>query len=309
MPSWVLPAVRWQTVSPADDIVGWLAATGDHLVTWPPGPFEQTPTYCYRLGQQYWIWQPDVGGVAFTADRPDLLLQPLTDTDPLKFEQLVSRSWLPAVYPIWNRQVLHASAVASRTGDVIAFTGPSGACKSTTAYGLSQRTRWTMVADDTLAFSCSDAANEPIALHPLRSEARLRHATATHFGQPEAIEIPFTWPAMPLRLKAIYALDASDNPETSVAFTPLRAAESFPLLLAQAHALSLCVPEHNQRLMRDYLSLAADVPAFRFTFPKCFAALELNFDALEAHAATHGVDLELTASVAGRPGAASTAGE
>ena len=70
---------------------------------------------------------------------------------------------MPAVYQVWGRQVLHASAVAQNgTGRVLGFTGPSGAGKSTIAYGLGQRAGWAHVADDTLAFYMVSSAYDPL---------------------------------------------------------------------------------------------------------------------------------------------------
>lgn len=66
---------------------------------------------------------------------------------------------------------------------------------------------------------------------------------------------------------------------------PLRAAETCLLLLEQAHALTLKIPEHNQRLMRDYLDLAAAVSAFRLAYRKSFDAIEEIFDTIESHVA------------------------
>lgn len=288
-------------MSPADDVLNRLATTGRHLITWPPGPFEQTPTYCYLVDTHYWIWQPDVGGVVFTAEQPHLLLHPLVHTDHAQFEHLVRRSWLPAIYPVWQRQVLHASAVASSSGEVIAFTGPSGACKSTTAFALAQRTSWRMVADDTLAFSCP--ADNRIDLHPLRSETRLRPATAAYFGKDQGEEVPFAWPNLPLTLVAIYALDASDDPDAPIDCSPLSASDVFTTLLGQAHALSLNVPEHNQRLMRDYLTLASAVPACRLRFPRTFNRLPATLSHIETHVSRYGVRLNPVAdTIRERPG-------
>lgn len=288
MSSWLGPSTRWQALDESEDVVGRLTASGTLLVTWPPGPEESTPTHCFRLGRQYWIWQPGVGGVQFTADEPALVLHPLIHTDRAWFERLVSRSWLPAVYPIWQRQVLHASAVAGPSGRVIAFTGPSGAGKSTLAYGMSRRTEWTLVADDTLAFSLSgQVGDQHITLHPLRSESRLRQATAEYFGKPDATEVSFAWPSQALLLAGIYVLDAGDGGGCAFATTRLSVTEAYPLLLAQAHALSLSDPEHNQRLMRDYLALAADVPVYRLTYPRSFSGFEAVLAALDSHASTH----------------------
>jgi hypothetical protein len=288
---WDVPTTRWQVLDDNEDFGARIAADATLLVTWPPTPFERTPTYCFREDGQYWIWQPEVGGVRFTADRAELFYLPLSGTDRGWFQHLVTRSWLPAIYPIWQRQVLHASAVSSSRGEVIAFSGPSGAGKTTTAYALSKRSTWTMVSDDTLAFSCLESG-EPVALHPLRNVARLRQSTAEHFGKDQATEEPFDWPPIALGLKCVYALDARVNPRTTVQITPLGIGDSYPLLLGQAHALSLNDPVHNQRLMRDYLTLAAQVPVFCLTYPKRFDNLAMVLDRLEAHARTQGVSLE-----------------
>ena len=291
--SWVAPATCWQDVSDGDAVLAHLVEFGRLLITLQPAPNESTPTHCFRVGPEYRIWQPEVGGAVFTEDRPELLLQPLAGSNRARFEKMVWRSWLPAIYPIWKRQVIHASAVASPAGDVIVFSGPSGACKSTTAYGLTRRDTWTLVADDALAFSCPSDNLEPIALHPLRRFVRLRQATAYHFGKSRAGEVAFEWPRVPLRLRAIYVLDSNSDLATPVGFSRLGAGEGFQLLLLQAFAMSLLEAHHNQRLMRDYLSLAASVPMFRFTFPKSFDLLESNLDQLERHAAANGVQTDL----------------
>ena len=297
MSSWVVPVTHWQAVGEAEDPFVHLAAHGHLLVSWPPAPFERTPTYCYTIDDQFWVWQPEVGGVRFNAQPPDLVLLPLAGTDRAAFLHLVSRSWLPAIYPIWQRQVLHASAVASEgSGDVIAFTGPSGAGKSTTAYGVAQRRGWQLVADDTLAFSIDghDRAEPRIDLYPLRNEARLRPATAEYFGEREPTEIPFAWPVVDLRLRIVYALDARDDHDGPPAYIELRAAESYPLLLQQAHAMTLSLREHNRRLMRDYLSLAAGIRVFRISFKKSFSDFGSVLDDIETHACRHGVTLGKT---------------
>jgi hypothetical protein len=289
MASWILPTTDCEPVTSDADILRRLSTEGELLVSWPPEAFERTPTHCFRVGDHFWIWQPEVGGVRFSAATPHLRLHPLTQTDPYWYDVLVWRSWVPAIYPVWNRQVLHASAVAwSTTGEVIAFTGPSGAGKSTTAYGLSRRPGWSLVADDTLAFEASGARGaEPqpsaIALYPLRKQVRLRQPTAEYFGKSVETQESFEWPDGPLQLGAIYVLDSRADTIEDVTISRLPAAEGYPLLLAQAHALTLNVAAHNQRLMRDYLTLAATAPVFRLSYAKAFASFDAMLDAVEAH--------------------------
>jgi hypothetical protein len=250
-------------------------------VTWPPSPSESSPTTCFRLGADYWIWQDGIGGVSFRADEPALTAFPAPDTDSSRFEKLIAREWLPAVYPVWGRQVLHASAVARRaTGDVVAFTGPRGAGKSTMAFSLACRPGWIQIADDTLAFA---AAQGRISLHPLPNDVRLRAPAAAHFGRADRPSEPVPWPDMDLTLRRVYVLDAGDERMSRAVVAPLAPAESYLLLLEQAHTMTLSIPAHNQRLMRDYLALTAQVPAFRLSYRRSFDHLAGTLDDLERH--------------------------
>jgi hypothetical protein len=287
---WVEPTTDWHPVVDDTVIASWLMPDSERFHTWPAAPFERTPTYCYRrvskghtavhhVNPEFCIWQPEVGAARFSAAVPHLTLHPLPHTDRASFALTVWRSWLPAIYPLWGRQVLHASAVALATGDVFAFTGSTGAGKSTLAYGLSRREGWRPVADDTLVFSSAPT----IALHPLRLQARLRAETAAHYGLPAAVEEPFEWPGESMTLRAIYVLDGHDR-DDAVEIARMGAGDGYRRLLAQAHAMSLAFPEHNQRLMREYLTLAGSVVLFTLSFPKSFARFDAVLEAVHTHA-------------------------
>jgi hypothetical protein len=182
---------------------------------------------------------------------------------------------MPAVYQVWGRQVLHASAVAEQaTGRVVAFTGPSGAGKSTLAYGCAQRPGWVHLADDTLAFSV-DAGS--IVLHPLKNDARLRPATAAYHGRSDDPLQPISWPDQPLSLSRLFVIGGNDDLTTAAVVEPLAAAESYMLLLQQAHAFTLQIPAFNQQLLRDYLALAT-VPTFRLTYQRSFDRMDEILD-------------------------------
>ena len=132
---------------------------------------------------QYWI-AASVGAVQFTALDPRLSAFPFPDSDTSWFREVVQRAWLPAIYPFWGRQVIHASAAGpAHTTDVIAFTGPTLAGKSTTAYAMGRRPGWRLISDDTLAFTTPPG--DGIRLHPIRNDARLRPASAHYFGKTE----------------------------------------------------------------------------------------------------------------------------
>jgi len=268
----------------------WLLRHGDLLARWPAAPFEISHTDCFAFDGEYWIWQPGIGGIRFAAERAEVTAFSTRDVDPAWFTYLVTRSWLPPVYQVWGRQVLHASAVVHEaSGGVVAFAGPSGAGKSTVAYGLAQRAGWRQVCDDTLAFSSAnhDRPNASVTLHPLDNDARLRPATAAYFGMSDRPHERVRWPSQPLRLQRVYFLEpAADEALAGRTHhvTALRPGEAYRKLLQQAHAFTLAVPSHNQRLMRDYLAVAASVPAYRLTYRKSFDVIEEIFDTVDSGA-------------------------
>ena len=278
MDPWTQPIAHWRI--PVDSAARHreLIDTGRLLSRWAPAPHEPAPTDCFQVGPAFWIWQPGVGGIQFFSDQPEFFAFPEARGDQAWFEYVVTRSWLPAVYQVWGRQVIHASAVARReTGEVLVFVGPSHAGKSTLAYGLSRRPGWCHVGDDTLAFSSEKSG---LMLHALPNDARLRPQTATHYGRPGTPE-PIGWPEAPLHLGRVYFLSGDPDLPVPVSIDPLGGADSYRCLLEQAHAFALTIPEYNQRLMRDYLDLATRVPGFRLAYRKSFDALDAVFDAIE----------------------------
>jgi hypothetical protein len=277
--AWTEPRVEWHRGTDSERHYQYLVNGAELLTRWEPAPFERTATDCFRLGSEFWIWQPGVGGIRFRGDDPAFTAYPSETVDPAWFEHLIERSWMPAVYQVWGRQVLHASAVARKnTGQVLGFTGPSGAGKSTIAYGLGQRDGWAHVADDTLAFSV-DAGR--ILLHPLKNDARLRPATAAYHGRSDAPLQPIAWPDHAIVLSRLFVIAGDDTLREDVVIEPLPAGESYTLLLQQANSFTLQVPLFNQQLMRDYLALTAAVPVFRLTYRRSFDCMDAILDTIE----------------------------
>lgn len=278
MSAWTEPVIAWSPPE-ANDWYQELIAQAERLATWPPAPDDGSPTDCLRIGIDFLIWQPAFGGLLFPPHPPNCRALPAPSADPVWFAHVVTRSWLPAVYQVWGRQVLHASAaVHVETGRVVAFAGPSGAGKSTMAYGLAQRPGWRLLADDTLAFSVSDGQ---IALHPLTNTVRLRPSAAAYFAVaagPSARSIP--WPDVPLVLDRVCFLDASESTREVAEVAPLGAPDAYRRLLTQAHAFSLQLAEYNQRLMRDYLALAAAASVVHVRYRRAFADLARVLDCI-----------------------------
>ena len=280
--NWAEPIARWHATSDSNVQYERLQRDGALITRWPQLPFESAPTDCFEIGSDYWIWQPGIGGIHCRSDRPEFDAHPSQEVAPEWFEQLVTRSWLPAVYPLWGRQVIHASAALFiATGDVVAFAGPSGAGKSTLAYGLGSRPGWRLLCDDTLAFSVLDGE---VVLHPFKNESRLRPASAAFFRRPAHRPTPIVWPSGQLTIEHVYLVVGEDAPAHDVTITSLKVSESYLLLLGQAYALTLELPNHNQRLMRDYLMVATTVPASRLQYRRDFSAFDAVLDGIDAHA-------------------------
>lgn len=284
---WVHARILWGETLDAvtQDLSKPAGAT--HLVTWPATEFDTTETDCFTIGDQIWIWQPEVGAVRFVLNQASLDAFRWPDADPDRFRQIVTRAWLPAIYPLWGRQVLHASAIASpATGNAVAFTGSTHAGKSTTAYGVARRGAWRLVCDDTLGFSI-EAGSVP--LYPLPNESRLRPASAEYYGLTGQAPETLSWPDRTVLLKTVYVLDGNKQHPPTTEFTRLRAAEALPLLLQQAYALSFELPKYNQQLMKDYLALTAGVPVYRLRYRRSFDEAEALFASIENHLASTGV--------------------
>lgn len=288
--SWTLPRIDWG--APLDAAAS--PPSGASLIArWPPTEFEQTATDCFILDDQIWIWQPEVGAVRFSLYEPTLAASLWPGGDADWFREVLHRSWLPAIYPLWGRQVLHASAVVcQRAGAAVAFTGSTHAGKSTMAYGMGARPGWRTLCDDTLAFSiCRERhqVGSEVLLHPLPQEIRLRPASAEYFGVADRPATTLDWPMGTQSLRAVYVLDGGDTFELPPSFERIRATEGLPALLQQAYALSFGIPKYNQQLMKDYLALASSVPVFRLRYRRSFDVMDVLFAAVERHLAAEGL--------------------
>lgn len=281
MKDWTEPVGHWEPAIDVESHARRVAAHSAHIGQWPPEEFETTPTDCYRSAGEYWLMQAGVGAVRFLEERPEFFAYPDHRADFNWFHRVVRNSWMPAVYQIWRRQVIHAAAVVHvATRRLILLVGSTGTGKSTLAYGLGREPGWQMIADDTLAFACDDGR---VDFFPIRQYARLRRQTAAFYGKDGAHEEPIRWLPGPLVLGRLYFLELSD--EDRPQFRPISGPESYGRLLKQAFALSLDLPAHNQRLMLDYTALAA-APGYALAYRRSFDTIAGVLHDLAAHALT-----------------------
>ena len=245
----------------------------------PGGP----KTQFNKTSGSFWLSSTTVGAIQFDTSSRAISAYPQDGIDFRIFERTLVHDWLPVVYPTWGMQVLHASAaVHLPRGIVVAFAGVTGAGKSTLGYGLSQRPGWQQIADDSLAFTIRD---EKIRILSIPNTVRLRSASAVHYGQQAYSHEPLDWPDMELGLDTVFFVEKKGGseikPGSQSRVVPISSVQTFPLLLQHAYALTLKFPEHNKRLLRDYLRLALEVAAFRLVFHKSFSALDETLDAVE----------------------------
>jgi hypothetical protein len=246
----------------------------------PDGPITQLR----EIGEDFWLASTKLGAIQFDTSSRSISTYPRKDIDFRIFERTLVHDWLPVVYQSWGWQVLHASAVVHLPSDiVIAFAGETGAGKSTLGYGLGQRSDWQQISDDSLAFTIQTGE---VRLIPIPNAVRLRPASARYYGQQAYSHEPLDLPDIDLSLDYVFFVEGHSE-TVSMAGSPgcdlpMDGVQTFLQLLKNAYALTLKIPEHNERLLRDYLRLAHQVVAFRLVIHKSFVALNETLDTVES---------------------------
>jgi hypothetical protein len=262
---------------------------GQLLATWPGFDPSDSPTLCFREADGVWILRADRGGIRFTQHEHDLRAYPSEGADAEQFKRMVFHEWLPFVYNFWGLQVLHASAaVHSPSGQVVAFSGASGAGKSTFGYGLGRLPHWRQIADDSLAFA---AQPDSLRLLPIPNEVLLRPASARYYGDGDLGDEFLGWAEGSLRLRRIFFLEPSDDLEAPLRLLRVSRARACVLLLPQAYTLALDThkknaplierPKDNPQQVAEYLTLASQVGVLRLLYPRKFGVLSDVFSLIE----------------------------
>ena len=245
----------------------------------PGGP----KTQFNKTSGSFWLSSTTVGAIQFDTSSRSISAYPQKDVDYALFEIVLVHEWLPVVYQAWGRQVLHASAaVHLPSGMVIAFAGETMSGKSTLGYGLGQRSDWQQISDDSLAFTIQTGE---VRLLSIPNAVRLRSASAHFYGQLANGHEPLDLPDMDLGLDYVFFVEGNcetvskaGSPGSDV---PLDGVQTFVQLIKNAYALTLKIPEHNERLLRDYLRLTHQVVAFRLVVQKSFVTLNETLDTVE----------------------------
>ena len=292
---WAEPVLEWRAPLDYAALQDRLQRDAELLTTWPVAPSEAFPTDCYRLGDRYWISQRGVGAVQFTALDPRLSAFPFPDGDASWFREVVQRAWLPAIYPFWGRQVIHASAAGpaeTQRRDRLHWADAGRQVNDRVRDGPPPR----LAANQRRHAGVHDASGRRHSAPPppQRRKAPARECRALRQDRPRVRA--GRWPSGPLSLRAVYVLDGVDDSPELPHFEKLGVAERLQLLLQQAYALSFKIPDYNQQLMTAYAQLAASVPVYRLRFQRSFAVAGALFDAIDQHAAAE-LNLRTSAGV------------
>ena len=237
------------------------------------------------VDNDHWLHVLGVASFKLQVAQDAVVAFPWANADP----DAITDEWQNTVWPtflqIRGAEVLHASAVSTRSG-VVAFCAASETGKSTLAYAVSQRgyDHW---ADDAIVL---DVRPQGVSVQPLPFHIRLRQPSALHFGYSEArlrrgrVRREGRQKEGALPLQALCLLEGMPSLPDGGAVVIERAAPGQALTRVLQHAIyfSLQDPRRKRRMMEQYLSVVLNVPVFTVRFRRGLELLPSVVDAIEA---------------------------
>jgi hypothetical protein len=225
----------------------------------------------YRAHGMSWITIR--GLAAFRFDRTGAVDASASGASEQTIRDAWVRSVLPLVVQARGTQVLHASAMAGRSG-VVALCGTSTAGKSTVAAALRDQGH-RVVADDALAFVSGEGEAQALTL-PFW--LRLRPASAAHLELPPLVEKGDGGEQLPFAAIVLLEPRAVDGSRPSS--EPVAPAEAVGALMPHAYCFAL--DQGKEELVRAYAALSASVVVKRLSFPRELAQLAGTVEHVEA---------------------------
>ena len=226
-----------------------------------------------------------LGGILIRAGR-EIVVAPARGAE-LELEPFILGSGIGGISLQQGLLPLHASAVSIGSG-AIAFSGPTGAGKSTLAMTLAARGH-ALITDD---LAVIDVAEDGTQLaYPSTTMIRLNpdSATALRIGGPGTATPggkrryslqADAEPRSPLPLEAIYVLEQGP----AIAIERLPQLHAFTAIAAEAYRCGWYAPMGVfEARMKDIAILSRRIGCFRIVRPHRFAALEEVADAVLAH--------------------------
>jgi hypothetical protein len=244
-------------------------------------PSDEPLVFGSRSGADHILFLPGLASFSFRPGSPVVTAFPDPGAAPDEVIDAYRGSVLPfAVQVVLGGQSLHASAVSTRNGRIVAFGGETQAGKTTIAVGLSRR-GYGLWADDTVAFQV--LANGITALR-LPFEPNLRERSAAYFesaGETQALggtRIPPEWARAPLG--AYCVLERLESAPDTHSLERLSPRDGFLALLTQSYRFKPQSREEKRRMMDDFLE-ASHLPMFRLRYRAGFDALPAVIEELE----------------------------
>ena len=203
-----------------------------------------------------------------------------------RWERLLFAQVLPLAAALQGRDLFHASAVVL-DGAAIAFTGSSGAGKSSIAAHLVARGA-ALVTDDVLAL---DSAGETVIVHPGAGLAGIdarelsamsaagRARLGAQLGVADKPYLAVTVVDEPLPLRALYFITPGHGVETTIE----TGSEMTPRLLGSGFIAYLRLPGHLLEHLDVCARIARTVPTFEVSIPVRTGAPDVA-RAVETHA-------------------------
>ena len=119
---WAEPVLEWRAPLEYGALQDRLQRDAELLTIWPVAPLK--PSQPTAIASATVLDRSEVSARCSSPRTIRTFPLSLSGRRPSWFREVVRRAWLPAIYPFWGRQVIHASAAGpSDTNDVIAFTG------------------------------------------------------------------------------------------------------------------------------------------------------------------------------------------
>ncbi len=211
----------------------------------------------------------------------EILCCPEPGIPPHTIRHLLLDQLLPLVISLKGREALHASAVLTREG-VVAFTGPAGVGKSTTAASF-LRAGCPLVSDDCLVLLDQEGSIAAVPAYPgLRLcddvmtrlfGAQVARSTVTHYTDKCRVPIEaegeaFCTTREPLNRIYVIAGPAEADGRTGVVIESLAPRDGLMVLIRAAFRLDIT----NRTMLRRQLGFLAriveTVPVRRLHFPR-----------------------------------------
>ena len=209
-----------------------------------------------------WIEFPGTANFRFDRARQAITAIPEPTVEDDVVRDTYFRAALPLALQYFGVEVLHASAVRTRSG-IVAFCAISETGKSTTVAALSCR-GYPIWADDAVPIEIDVAGN---GAHALAVPFRLRVAPGALRGI-SAGNAALRWPEpgglefAPTPVAALCVMRRVSRTKSVAEVQRLTPVEALTELLPHAYCFTLAEPGRKREMMSRYIELAARVPTY-----------------------------------------------